>query len=443
MLVRHHEECAGAFPLSQLGASRGHGSFLNRSSFVDPTRDSPGCRTRGCPRRPSPTKMSQELEVKTFEDLAKLSDIPRTVTTVSIANIKNPITLPQLPAHVETLDLWNITLVGPVHLHEGLKRLSFGRLETETPFIEWIFPSTLDQVEANLRNSKTKIDLRAVTAPTIVLNNVIDQDNGPPLPEGLRTLIMYSGPGSSGFRVAFPRVRKGVSDPDAYRTAEMEADDHARGERRIIRSRPAKKTKIYLLPPYLERLETHMVDYFWTEGELQTSSIKEVVVEAVAEEVNYANLFPAVEKLTIRENPQSVEIRGVQHPTLTELILDNIFVNELDIRTPKIENLTIINGQHGDVYNLLEGNPSEMTLEETDEFPIISAKKPRLQSLTVTKAQPELPLLPELIDLVTDTPQLTKGRSEGGGPVEVSDIFEYKQAWGLFSRVKGAHTVRY
>ena len=398
-----------------------------------------------------------------------------------------PAPLPQMSASVEDLTLHNVSLSGPVVLHEGLKKLTLDNVSTETPFIQWVYPSTLEQVEVNMSGTPpTPLDLRSVTAPRVKLTHVANSEktvNGPLLPQGLRELEVDGGLGHEGFRIAFPKVTDSI-DPEDYRTKSM-----VKQRRRFANDGSRGNIKIFLLPPNLETLKLNWVDYLWTEGEFQTETIRNLSITAAYEIPNVAKVFPNAETLTIGKNGYNFRYSDAAHPNVKTLTIDSVRTRNImygiDVRFPNLDNLTIISSYPDSKFNLgRETAPINMTLVDCDVFPRIvdfepeyvedeeesneeleaeegseesseesseepseepseeedPAEKPidweRLEYLTMTNSNAVVPFIPHLNDLIVDAPVVTNG-------IRVSDILDYREAWGVPSQKKSARMSSY
>jgi len=335
-----------------------------------------------------------EISIRSIANMGRLNDIDPSITEVSFRGIQDAIEFPRLPAHVTTISMYYVNIRGPVVFSEGLQLLHFSNIISEVPLLHWQFPSTLRQISVTGWNDGD-LDLRSATAPSIRCQNAI-RGGSLLLPEGLDDL-------------------------------------------RIVSSEKVD------FPPYLREL------FLGGTGGLMTEilpSVKALTINDRSTIVSLETQFPNLEVLNYA-NYTEESLGDIEMDSLRELKiiypLQGIFYDAIRPKMilPRLEKLTLVSdGRRREISfdnpdSTLGDTVQTLILDNAPSFPKIAGEWERLESLNliVTRSDFKIPFIRWLEELIVNRPVITNG-------YEVSNIDEYKRAWGI-RRAKGASTAVY
>ena len=343
---------------------------------------------------------------------------------------------------MKVVELASVQLQGPVVFAEGLEKLYLTKVDSEYSLLTWVFPASLRKLFYKGVKDKDA-DLRAVTAPYISMDGLGDVLFQALFPEALDELKLDGGMGMTAIRVTFPELIEGVTDNEAYLTRAIIDYDNSRG----AEYDPENPTRIILLPPYLRRLTLESIDEISIHGPSQTEQIRDLAISFPEGQYDLEGLFPELETLvfgptkTSRSRP--LKFKVIRHAALKSLTLTEVYTHRrVTIDCPELESLTINNpdGNIGKyVFKNINDSLVSLTLNGVSEFPKVVAEKEgsssddeasegvtdwnRLESVTITDSDIELPYIPWLNELNMDRPLMSKGQ-------EIRDISEYRMVWG-------------
>ena len=393
------------------------------------------------------------LSIERTRELDELLDIPETVEEVDIlahrASDIEVIRFPRLPEHVKTLSLTRISLAGQVIISEGLETLHLIKVSSRENIIDWEFPVSLKFLLVN--GYRGVLDLRSSTADHIYLDTLPEGDRPQAiLPESLNELTINGGMVSDAVRIAVVGAVKGRIDSESYRTRRIIKSDAHYAE-----SMQENPTRIIAVPSDLNVLNLVQIDNVIYSSPDEPARVKTLVIETIPKQevsklhngrYDLARSFPELETLTLRDNGRLSNIPSIRHPKLVELTLEDYYFHghRIIFDCPELEKLSIISSQtRANVYLYNVETIRTMVLDRVASFPVATGEEyweefqwERLDSVTIVDSDIELPYLPVLTELIIDRPLMTHN-------YEVSDLSEYKQAWGVSRRKKGVSRFQY
>jgi len=361
-----------------------------------------------------------DSETMLIENEAELASLPLSVTKVEIETCS--VSQLSLPWHVKQLYLREVEILGAVVLGEGLEEIHFEGVTTALPLSDWVFPASLKL--ASFRDYHGSVlDLKTVTAATICLYGLGASKQAVILPEALDHLVIdgrYQP--EAPFRVAFPKpgADLGLLPPGGL------------------------PVRFVNLPARLRALTLANVANIEILDESQTESLSQVTLEKVGGYFRMKDLFPEVESLSLKEMRFYI-FPKLNLPRLRELTIERCSSSyTVALKAANLESLTIINGTRELDWIVLDCQfPSNLgphlrslILVRVPRLPLVSEWE-ALEELSITGLskylvfEEELPFIPLLGELTIDWPLITNN-------YEVRDLDEYKQAWGLRTRRKGA-----
>jgi len=338
--------------------------------------------------------MQDQLTIEHARDLRLLQAISPEVVDVYLWNLKpEAVRLPLLPAHVTGLCLQNVTLVGPVAFSEGLIYLMLDLVESEVPIEEWQFPASLRTIE--IRKSKfTTLDLSQTRLTELTLERQKTHNGRIVLPPSLLIL----GLNHCWFR-KLPRI-------------------------------PASLKSLWLVDC------SRVTDF---------SPASEVKIEDLSTDRSvplYAN-FPELIGLTLTDVKG-----GFSEISLTHLrylrFSDCVITEPVELNAPNLVEITFYNSDQVPIRGNFAESVAKISLRGHSSFPgdedwaslttleIRNVERRPYgpeQGSAATVTEVELPCLPWLRRLAVAEPVLTNG-------VMISNLYEYKEAWGMTRRAK-------
>ena len=347
-------------------------------------------------------------------EVNELQDMPSSVARIIIQNCTRPqFRIPTLPAHVKELGLVGVQIRAPLILAEGLEVLTMSRVDTDVPLTHWIFPASLKMTKIAYWGELI-LDLRAVTSPAITLWDLRHDGDRLLLPESLASLVVESTVIDS-IKLFFP---------DRLEDVPVQARGAIPQHRAIF------------LPPYLEAISLVGISDLGLAGKSRTTKLKDVSIRQMHNTPDLVRFFPRLESLYLGNvAPRAFPSLKLEH--LRQLTLNQSSTRDpIVIDAPELETLHIISGDYPSQRvkiseeSSIGGTLVELTLEHVQEFPPIEDWN-RLEVLTVTDSEIELPKIQWLRELEVDKPLLANG-------IRVNDLDEYKQAWGATGRAKRA-----
>lgn len=329
-----------------------------------------------------------------------VEQIPEATTDLVISRGRD-VRLPRWPANVKSLGLMTLNMVGPVVIEEGIETIKWNFSSTEVPLVRWVFPRSLKLFSSRANETnRPALDLRSVTAPTIVVRGGAV---GPlRLPEALEDF--------SFFRVANDSRLLLVTERDYL-------SNHADGD-------------VIVLPPYLETLRLSRPTNI--EIEAPNTSVRTLVIsDPLNTTSDFCQWFPNLEALTL-SNIGSLPLK-IDSPSLREVTISIDHMRpRVRVACPELETLTVIPSTSLALQGIVieDIGVASISLVLVGIQNILDCEFiSRVDTLIVRNSSAVLPFIENLTELELDTPLVTNG-------YEVRDIFEYKQAWGQSRRKK-------
>lgn len=325
--------------------------------------------------------------------LADLDQVPPTVTSLTLDYSDQAVPLPEIGPGVKTLILRGGRFSGQVRFPEGLESIELHDVGGTMPMVRWIYPTTLKSFKAFTVNGHL-LDLRSVTAPEVTASNPSK----------------------------WPRF---------YFSDTVESLD--------LDSRYSPYFPV--LPHYLRKLKIHELELDIKYDKAVYPTVEELETGYVMESIPVGIMFPNIEKYTIRMRWDPVWT-PLDFPKLRELTFSESSSREaIEIIAPELERLTIWGYDRHKVQldpklNTLGATLTSISLYgQGAEFPEAEEWE-RLSSVTVAKTSVVLPFIRWLDTLELDRPSTTNG-------VDVSNLEEYREAWGLSGRSNAKLAARY
>ena len=321
------------------------------------------------------------LNVQGIDNLPLLRNLDPRVTHVSIYDTRpNVIQSARLPSHVTQLFLENVALSGPVAFTEGLRYLHLEKVKSKVPIGEWQLPASLETIFIE-KCKFTTIDLsRSQIKELVLLKQRTDSDKIS-LPESLIHLDLRMH-----WRQMLPLIPAGLKE--FVLTGRVPINDFS----------PVKAAKITSL--------------------------------TIDRAVPFYEYFPDLVRLRYIGNRQEPCEISLTH--LTYLCFGGMITEPIELNVPNLEEISFEYTGRVPLRGNFADEVRTMTLKGATPFPD-EQEWPSLEELilenTWEKSVADLPRLPWLRWLTLDTPVLTNG-------VMVSNLREYKEAWGTTRRVK-------
>jgi len=376
------------------------------------------------------------LVIHESSQFSELAFLPASVVKVMIEDYtESTLPLPRFPPQIKTIKLIRVSGDMTIVFPEGLEKIQLHEMSLDADANKWVFPSTLEKVK--VRDSVGDwIDLSAVTAPAIKMASVTSELESISFPDSLDRLSLTGDMYDGQVELIFPLT---TDDWQWYRAAAWQkAFDAYDEDGEEYHSPWDYPSLLILLPPQLRSL--HLSSFVGIEDIQRPATIylTEVHLKEIESLPPLEKLFPAVETLTLEGMALFPKLELLRLRSL--VLIDCYSELSLTLACPELESLTISNDTTVTRLYLIDEDTGlgatlvTLNLTRVEGFPA-AVEWERLESVTIEDSERiDLPFIRWLSELELDRPTLTNG-------VMVSNLEEYRMAWGMKGPAKSARSI--